>query len=169
MADSLSLVPRVMPGVAVQVIDDDVLLLAGEDLTRLTGSLAATMSNVDGFRSVQGIVDLVGSASEAVDELVSRGTLELVDAGREPRYRRPDHVGVSEDPDVLVLLDLRTGDRPVLGSPAAEVWRLLVTTGTMSATVAELELEFPDTPSLAADTAAFVSELESQGLVERFD
>ena len=167
MADPLSLVPRVMPGVAVQVIDDDVLVLAGEDLTRLTGSLAATMSNVDGVRSVQVIADLVGSASEAVDELVSRGILELVDAGPEPRYRRPDHVGVSEDPDVLVLLDLRTGERPVLGSPAAEVWRLLVTTGSVRATVAELELEFPDTPSLAADTAAFVTEMESQGLVER--
>ena len=167
MADPLSLVPRVMPGVAVQVIDDDVLVLAGEDLTRLTGSLAATMSNVDGFRSVQVIADLVGSASEAVDELVSRGILELVDAGPEPRYRRPDHVGVSEDPDVLVLLDLRTGERPVLGSPAAEVWRLLVTTGSVRATVAELELDFPDTPSLAADTAAFVTEMESQGLVER--
>ena len=167
MADPLSLVPRVLPGVAVQVIDDDVLVLAGEDLTRLTGSLAATMSNVDGFRSVQVIADLVGSASDAVDELVTRGILELVDCGPEPRYRRPDHVGVSEDPDVLVLLDLRTGERPVLGFPAAEVWRLLVSTGSVRATVAELELEFPDTPSLAADTAAFVTEMESQGLVER--
>jgi coenzyme PQQ synthesis protein D (PqqD) len=167
VADPLSLVPRVLPGVAVQVIDDDVLVLAGEDLTRLTGSLAATMSNVDGFRSVQVIADLVGSASDAVDELVSRGIVELVDAGPEPRYRRPDHVGVSEDNDVLVLLDLRTGERPVLGSPAAEVWRLLVSTGSVRATVGELELEFPDTPSLAADTAAFVTEMESQGLVER--
>ena len=60
MADPLSLVPRVMPGVAVQVIDDDVLVLAGADLTRLTGSLAATMSNIDGVRSVQVIADLVG-------------------------------------------------------------------------------------------------------------
>jgi hypothetical protein len=167
VADPLSLVPRVLPGVAVQVIDDDVLVLAGEDLTRLTGSLAATMSNVDGFRSVQVIADLVGSASDAVDELVTRGILELVDGGPEPRYRRPDPVGVSEDPDVLVLLDLRTGERPVLGFPAAEVWRLLVSTGSVRATVAELELEFPDTPSLAADTAAFVTEMESQGLVER--
>jgi hypothetical protein len=167
VADPLSLVPRVLPGVAVQVIDDDVLVLAGEDLTRLTGSLAATMSTVDGFRSVQVIADLVGSASDAVDELVTRGILELVDVGPEPRYRRPDHVGVSEDPDVLVLLDLRTGERPVLGFPAAEVWRLLVSTGSVRATVAELELEFPDTPSLAADTAAFVTEMESQGLVER--
>ena len=158
MADALTLVPRLVPGVAVQVIDDDVLVLAGEDLTRLTGALARTMREIDGVRSVQ---------SEEVDALVSRGILELVDAGPEPRYRRPDHVGVSEDPDVLVLLDLRTGERPVLGSPAAEVWRLLVTTGTVRATVAELELEFPDTPSLAADTAAFVSEMESQGLVER--
>ena len=40
MADALTLVPRVVPGVAVQVIDDDVLVLAGEDLTRLTGALA---------------------------------------------------------------------------------------------------------------------------------
>ena len=37
VADTLNLVPRVAPGVAVQVIDDDVLVLAGEDLTRLTG------------------------------------------------------------------------------------------------------------------------------------
>ena len=167
MANPLSLVPRVMSGVAVQAIEDDVLVLAGENLTRLTGSLAATMSNVDGFRSVQAIADLVGSASEAVDELVSRGILELVVAGPDPRYRRPDHVGVSEDLDVLVLLVLRTGERPVLGWPAAEVWRLLVSTGSVRATVAELELEFPDTPSLAADTAAFVTEMESQGLVER--
>ena len=161
MADPLSLVPRVVPGVAVQVIDDDVLVLAGEDLTRLTGALAADdAGEIDGVRHAV-------RALEEVDELVSRGILELVDAGPEPRYRRPDHVGVSEDPDVLVLLDLRTGERPVLGSPAAEVWRLLVTTGSVRATVAELELEFPDTPSLAADTAAFVSEMESQGLVER--
>ena len=167
MADPLSLVPRVMPGVAVQAIEDDVLVLAGENLTRLTGSLAATMSHVDGVCSVQVIADLVESASQAVDELVSRGILELVDGGPEPRYRRPGHVGVSEDPDVLVLLDLRTGERPVLGEPAAEVWRLLVSTGSVRATVAELELEFPGTPSLAADTAAFVTEMESQGLVER--
>ena len=57
MADPLSLVPRVMPGVAVQAIEDDVLVLAGENLTRLTGSLAATMSNVDGVRSVRAIAD----------------------------------------------------------------------------------------------------------------
>jgi hypothetical protein len=160
VADNLTLVPRVMPGVAVQVIDDDVLVLAGGDLTRLTGALARTMREVDGIRRVR---------SEEVDALVSRGILELVDGGPEPRYRRPDHVGMSQDPDVLVLLDLATGARPVLGSPAAEVWMLLVTTGTVSATVAELELDFPDTPSLAADTAAFVSEMESQGLVERVD
>ena len=158
MADPLSLVPRVMPGVAVQVVGDDVLVLAGEELTRLTGALAATMRKIDGVRSVR---------SEEVDALVSRGIVELVDTGPEPRYRRPDHVGVSEDPDVLVLLDLRTGERPVLGFPAAEVWRLLVSTGSVRATVDELELEFPDTPSLAADTAAFVNEMESQGLVER--
>jgi hypothetical protein len=158
VADALTLVPRVRPGVAVQVIDDDVLVLAGGDLTRLTGALARTMREVDGIRRVR---------SEEVDALVSRGILELVDGGPEPRYRRPDHVGMSQDPDVLVLLDLATGARPVLGSPAAEVWMLLVTTGTVSATVAELELDFPDTPSLAADTAAFVSEMESQGLVER--
>lgn len=167
MADPLSRVPRLTPGVAIQVIDNEVLVLAGAELTRLTGTLAATMSNVDGVRSARGIADLVGSTAEVFDDLVSRGILELVDAGQEPRYRRPDHVGVSEDPDVLVLLDLRTGERPVLGSTAAEVWRLLVATGTVRATVAELELEFPGTPSLATDTAAFVSEMESQGLVER--
>jgi hypothetical protein len=160
VADALTLVPRVMPGVAVQVIDDDVLVLAGGDLTRLTGALARTMREVDGIRRVR---------SEEVDALVSRGILELVDGGPEPRYRRPAHVGMIQDPDVLVLLDLTTGARPVLGSPAAEVWSLLVTTGTVSATVAELELDFPDTPSIAADTAAFVSEMESQGLVERVD
>ncbi len=160
MADALTLVPRVVPGVAVQVIDDDVLVLAGGDLTRLTGALARTMREIDGVRSVR---------SEEVDALVSRGVVELVDTVPEPRYRRPDHVGVSEDPDVLVLLDLRTSERPVLGFPASEVWRLLVTTGTVRATVAELELAFPDTPSLAADTATFVSEMESQGLVERVD
>ena len=160
MADALTLVPRVVPGVAVQVIDDEVLVLAGGDLTRLTGALARTMREIDGVRSVR---------SEEVDALVSRGIVELVDTVPERRYRRPDHVGVSEDPDVLVLLDLRTGERPVLGFPASEVWRLLVTTGTVRATVAELELAFPDTPSLAADTTAFVSEMESQGLVERVD
>ena len=160
MADPLSLVPRLGPGVAIQAIDDDVLVLVGADLTRLTGALARTMMEIDSGRSVR---------SEEVDALVSRGFLELVDGGPEPRYRRPDHVGVSEDPDVLVLLDLRTGERPVLGSPAAEVWRLLVSTGSVRATVAELELEFPDTPSLAADTAAFVTQMESQGLVERVD
>jgi hypothetical protein len=167
VADRLSLVPRPGAGVAIQAIDDEVLVLADGELTRLTGLLAATMINVDGVRSVRVIADLVGSASEAVDELVSRGILELVDAGPEPRYRRPDHIGVTADPDAVVLLDLRTGQRPVLGPPAAEVWQLLVTTGSVRATIAELELDFPDTPSLAADTAAFVSEMESQGLVER--
>ena len=160
MADALTLVPRVVPGVAVQVIDDEVLVLHGRDLTRLTGALAATMRKIDGVRSVR---------SEQVDALVSRGIVELVDTGPEPRYRRPAHVGMSEDPDLLVLLDLRTGERPVLGSPAAEVYRLLIATGSVSTTVAELELAFPDTPSLAADTAAFVTEMESQGLVERVD
>ena len=42
-----------------------------------------------------------------------------------------------------------------------------MTTGSVRATVAELELDFPDAPSLAADTAAFVREMESQGLIER--
>ena len=95
MADPLSLVPRVKLGVAVQVIDDDVLVLDGDELTRLTGAIAATMRKIDGVRSDQ---------SEEVDALVSRGIVELVDTGPEPRYRRPDHVGVSEDPHVLVLL-----------------------------------------------------------------
>jgi len=161
VADSLNLVPRLAPGVSVQAIDDDVLVLAGDELTRLTGSLARAVSDVTAGRDAR--------ALEAVDELVARGLLELADHGPEPRYRRPDHIGVSEDPHVLVLLDLRTGERSVLGSPAAEVWQLLVTTGTVRATVAELELAFPDTPSLAADTAAFVTEMESQGLVERVD
>ena len=161
MADSLNLVPRLAPGVSVQAIDEDVLVLAGDELTRLTGSLARAVSDVTAGRDARAV--------EAVDELVARGLLELADHGSEPRYRRPDHIGVSEDPHVLVLLDLRTGERSVLGSPAAEVWRLLVTTGTVGATVAELELAFPDTPSLAADTAAFVPEMESQGLVERVD
>ena len=161
MADSLNLLPRLAPGVSVQAIDDDVLVLAGDELTRLTGSLARAVSDVTAGRDAR--------ALEAVDELVARGLLELADHGPEPRYRRPDHIGVSEDPHVLVLLDLRTGERSVLGSPAAEVWQLLVTTGTVRATVAELELAFPDTPSLAADTAAFVTEMESQGLVERVD
>ncbi len=160
MADALSLVPRVVPGVAVQVIDDEVLVLHGRDLTRLTGALARTMREIDGVRSVR---------SEEVDALVSRGIVALVDTGPERRYRRPEHVGVSEDPDVLVLLDLRTGERPVLGFPASELWRLLMSTGSVRATVAELELEFPEAPSLAADTAAFVREMESQGLVERVD
>ena len=108
MADALTLVPRVMPGVAVQVIDDDVLVLAGGDLTRLTGALARTMREVDGIRRVR---------SEEVDALVSRGILELVDGGPEPRYRRPDHVGMSQDPDALVLLDLTTGARPASSVP----------------------------------------------------
>jgi hypothetical protein len=156
---SLNLVPRLAPGVSVQAIDEDVLVLAGDELTRLTGSLAQAVSDVVAGRVV--------GALEAVEELVTRGLLELAEHGPEPRYRRPDHVGVTEDPDVVVLLDLRTGQRPVLGPPAAEVWQLLVTTGSLRATLAELELDFPGTPSLAADTAAFVSEMESQGLVER--
>lgn len=164
MADRLSLVPRLRRGAAMHVIDDDVLVLVleGAELSRLTGTLARTMRKIDGVRSVRAVGDV-----EEVDALVSRGILELVDGGPEPRYRRPDHVGMTDDPDVLVLLDLRTGERPVLGSPAAEVYRLLVLTGSLSATVAELALQFPDTPSLAADTAAFVTEMESQGLVER--
>ena len=56
MADPLTLVPRLVPGVAVQVIDDDVLVLAGEDLTRLTGALARTIREIDGVpqRPVRG-------------------------------------------------------------------------------------------------------------------
>ena len=69
--------------------------------------------------------------------------------------------------DLLVLLDVRTGERPVLSNTAADVWRLLAETGTVAAAVAELQLDFPDVTSLADDTADFVAELLAQGLLER--
>jgi hypothetical protein len=172
VVDRLSLVPRLRPGVAIQVIDDDVLALDGADLYRLVGTHAEVFRRIDGARSVRAVADdtLAATAEQvvaSVDHLVSQGFLELTDEGPEPRYRRPDSVGVGQDGDVLVLLDLRTGGRHVLSPTAAEVWRLMTATASLRATVAELELDFPDTPGLAEDTAAFVEELESQGLLER--
>jgi hypothetical protein len=173
VVDRLSLVPRLNAGVAVQVIDDDVLVLDGHTLSRLTGTPGLVLRSIDGLRSVRAVAAAVaatavqGEVVDAVDGLESAGVLELVDAGEEPRYRRPAYVGVCEDRDLLVLLDLRTGDRPVLSDTAAEVWRLLADTGSVAATVAELEVDFPDAASLADDTADFVAELLAKGLLER--
>ena len=172
MVDRLSLIPFLYPGVAIQVVGDDVLVLNRDTLSRLTGTPGQVLRNVDGLRSVRAIAKAVAATAQpaevvdAVDGLESAAMLELVDVGEEPRYRRPAYVGVCEDRDVLVLLDLRTGDRPVLTDTAAEVWRLLADTGSVAATVAELELDFPDATTLADDTADFVAELLAQGLLE---
>ena len=158
---------------AAQVIADDVLVLDGQKLSRLTGTPGLVLRSIDGLRSVRAVAEAVAATAlqpevvDAVDGLESAGVLELVDAGDELRYRRPAYVGVCEDGDLLVLLDLRTGDRPVLSDTAAEVWRLLADTGSVAATVAELELDFPDATSLADDTADFVAELLAKGLLER--
>ena len=173
MVDRLNLVPRLNPGLAIQVIDDDVLVLDGDTLSRLTGTHSQVLRGADGLRSVRAIAETVAATAqqaeviEAVDALTSAGVLELVDVGEEPRYRRPAYVGVCEDHDLLVLLDVRTGERPVLSNTAADVWRLLAETGTVAAAVAELQLDFPDVTSLADDTADFVAELLAQGLLER--
>ena len=172
MVDRLNLVPRLNPGVAIQAIDDDVLVLDGDTLSRLTGTPGRVLHSIDGLRSVSAIAEAVAATAQpaevvdALDALESAATIELVDVGEGPRYRRPAYVGVCEDRDVLVLLDLRTGDRPVLSDTAAEVWRLLTETGSVAATVAELALDFPDATSLADDTAEFVAELLAQGLLE---
>ena len=172
MVDRLNLVPHLTAGVSVQAIGDDVLVLTGDTLSRLTGTPGQVLRNIDGLRSVRAIAKVVAETAQpadvvdAVDGLESAAMLELVDVGEEPRYRCPAYVGVCEDRDVLVLLDLRTGDRPVLTDTAAEVWRLLADTGSVTATVAELELDFPDAATLADDTADFVAELLAQGLLE---
>ncbi len=118
MVDRLNLVPRLTAGVAIQAIDDEVLVLDGDTLSRLTGTLSQVLRGVDGLRSVRAIAEAVAArpsrrrCSRRSTRWTSAGMLELVDVGEEPRYRRPAYVGVCEDHDQLVLLDLRDGERP---------------------------------------------------------
>jgi hypothetical protein len=82
-------------------------------------------------------------------------------------YRRPSYVGAVRDHSQVILLDLRDGERRVLNPAAATIWETLMATGSVSATVTELEAAFPDASGLADDVAAFVTGLEEQGLVEQ--
>lgn len=82
-------------------------------------------------------------------------------------YRRPSYVGAVRDRSQVVLVDLRNGERRVLNPAAATIWETLMATGSVSATVAELEEAFPDASGLADDVTGFVTGLAEQGLIEQ--
>jgi Coenzyme PQQ synthesis protein D (PqqD) len=171
VAGDVNLVPTPAPGVATHRIEDDVLLFDGTALTLLTGNRAAVARLVDGTRSTATIARATGLPEAQVsDELVGLAAEGLIARGApapDDGYRRPDHVGVCRDKEQVVLLDLRDGERHVLSPSATAIWMSLMATGSVGATVAELEQAYPDAPGLPGDVAGFVSGLESQGLVER--
>ena len=158
MGAELSLVARPAPGVDLQDVGDEVLAYDGATLTLLSGAEVPVVRAADGVRAVLDVGVARG--------LEARGILEVAEAPAGVRYRRPDHVGFCEDGEHVVLIHLRTGFQHVLSETAAEVWWLVVETGTVEQAVATLEEAFPEAESLRAETAAFVRDLVAQGLLE---
>lgn len=171
MATDVNLLPRLAAGVTAQDVDGDVLTYDGHTLSRLTGRSATVARLVDGTRSVTAIVRACGLAEadvlEELDGLVTAGVTEPGSPVPDDGFRRPDHVGVCKDGEQVILLDLRDGERHVLSASAAAIWEALMETGSLGSAVAGLEAAYPDAPELGGDVAAFVSGLETQGLVER--
>jgi hypothetical protein len=75
-------------------------------------------------------------------------------------------VGFCEDGDHVVLMDLRSGLQHVLSASAAEVWWLVLETGTLDEAVATLEESFPGEASVRDEAEAFVRDLVAKGLLE---
>jgi hypothetical protein len=144
--------------VDLQDVGDEVLAYDGATLTLLTGAEVPVVRAADGVRRVPD--------EEVARSLEARGILTLSQPPPGERFRRPDHVGSCEDGDHVVLMDLRSGFQHVLSQSAAEVWWLVVETGTLEDAVATLEEAFPGEASVAAETAAFVRDLVARGLLE---
>jgi hypothetical protein len=148
------------PGSAVelQVVGEEVLTFDGTTLALLAGDPAAAARAAGERRPVRD--------RAAVQDLVARGILAIEEPSGDEHFRRPDHIGFCEDGDVLVLMDLRNGFQHVLSETAADVWWLVVDTGTLEGAVSSLEHSFPDATSLRTEAAAFVGDLVAQGLLE---
>jgi hypothetical protein len=148
------------PGSAVelQVVGEEVLTFDGTTLALLAGDPAAAARAAGERRPVRD--------RAAVQDLVARGILAIEEPSGDERLRRPDHVGFCEDGDVLVLMDLRNGFQHVLSETAADVWWLVVDTGTLEGALSSLEQSFPQATSLRTEAAAFVRDLVSQELLE---
>ncbi|GAA5035522.1 hypothetical protein GCM10025738_21450 [Microbacterium fluvii] len=98
-----------------------------------------------------------------VDELVGEGVLEL----REPRWRIGDEVAWTDDGYRIVVLGLDDPElQPcVLEGSAALIWRALAAGGTLDElTGAAADAVGVDPGAVAADVAAFISQLATEGL-----
>ncbi len=164
MAD-LTGIPLLVPGVALQDVETDVLAYDGDTLTHLSGATAAVARAVDGVRSVADLArDLDVDAAEAVDLLVGRGLVELGEPSSDQRYRRPDHVGACVDGGRVVLIDLRTGERHVLEAGGSAIWELVTCGHTSSSAAAELDRVHPGSGA-AHEAIRLVEQLVELGLL----
>ena len=121
-----------------------------------------------GLRETTGTLEGGAPTDEVVETVRGITAADVAEPGETVGgYRRPAHVGVAHDGDQIVLLDLRDGERRVLSPTAAAIWDTLMAAGSLEATVAWLEDEFPDASGLLEDTERFVAGLEAQGLLER--
>ena len=179
MAGDLSLVPRRIDGVLLESVEGDLLAFDGVTLSRLSGATALVMTAVDGGRSVGDIASDLASATgrhvdtllpeidAAVDLLVGNGLIELVTRPSPATYRVPAYVGYCYDDDRIVLLDLRSGMRHAMDVAGSKLWDLLVSLGSLTAAITELERAFPASHAVGDEAARFAVELVDHGLLLR--
>jgi hypothetical protein len=151
-------VARPAPGVELEDVGEEVLAYDGATLTLLSGAEVAVVRAADG---VSDVLDV-----RVARDLEDRGILTLTEPPTGERFRRPGHVGFCEDGDHVVLMDLRSGLQHVLSESAAEVWWLVLETGTLEDAVATLEESFPGEASVRDEAEAFVRDLVAKGLLE---
>ena len=154
----VGVVARPAPGVELEDVGDEVLAWDGATLTLLSGAEVAVVRAADG---VSDVLDV-----PVARDLEDRGILALAEPPPGERFRHPRHVGFCEDGDHLVLMDLSNGFQHVLSESAAQVWWLVLETGTLEEAVATLEESFPGEASVRDEAEAFVRDLVAKGLLE---
>ena len=161
-------------GVTWCEIDDEVLVLQGEQLQRLAGSAAHIWRHIDDMNSTAQIVSDLQAAfgpQPALDKDVPAFLAELERAGLVTleatvpgRFSVPSMIAWDHDNERVVMADLRTGARTALSETATLVWLLAGGGLTAQEVVSDLSDRFPDAPpTLAADVVAVLDELVAGG------
>jgi hypothetical protein len=94
--------------------------------------------------------------------------LEVFELGSGPMRQAPGIVDLAVA-DSVVAVDLATARALSLDGTAAQIWKVLMRTGSVDDTIRAIAGEFGDTPRVESETREFLAELEKRGLIGRFD
>ena len=159
-------------------IDDAVLAFVDDTIHLLSGSAADVWAAVDGTRRTSEVVtalaarhdgagDLAGDVTVFVDDLVRRRLLVRRDEPTGARARVPSHVAWTAEQGLVVLADLRTGERRTLSATASRIWDLTVGGASREALLERLAVEFTDLPAtFPHDVDQLLGALVAEGLIE---